>query len=384
MPRFIRPTSLRLPDDSIERHTTWLEIFFDLVFAMIIVQLSDRLTSNFTIAGIFQCSALLIPVLWAWVSYTVFAARFDNNDGIHWAVTFIIMFAGAIMAIQIPTALEDGGNIFAIGFIISQISLLFLYLRPYNDKATPKNMLHLYMGGFGLGVSCWIVSLFFDPPVNFKFWILGMTIYLTTPWVGKRKILSKAPLDTMYIPERFGSFIVIIIGQIIAAVIYGLEKASWHPSSVLTGVMAFALAILAWGQYYRFTQIADYKCTLGSGQPYIYTHIPFIISLMIIGVCAQKYIADAQIQPIVELTLCLSLIVYLVSFFLLQYIAIKKCKVRALVYMGGIISLLILFYSTPLSPMILMSGVVLIFTALFAIQYYLGRHLIQFHDKRGN
>ena len=60
MARFIRPVSLRLPDEKIERHTTWLEIFFDLIFAVIVVQLSDRLSNNFTLTGLFQCAALLI------------------------------------------------------------------------------------------------------------------------------------------------------------------------------------------------------------------------------------------------------------------------------------------------------------------------------------
>jgi low temperature requirement protein LtrA len=52
MLRFIRSTSLRLPDENNERHATWLEIFFDLIFAVIVVQLSDRLSNNFTLTGL--------------------------------------------------------------------------------------------------------------------------------------------------------------------------------------------------------------------------------------------------------------------------------------------------------------------------------------------
>lgn len=373
MSRFIRPTSLRLPDKKNERHATWLEIFFDLIFAVIVVQLSDRLSNNFTLTGLFQCSALLIPSMWTWVSYTVFSARFDNNDGIHWLMTFIIMYAGAVMAIQIPTALENGGTGFSTGFIISQISLLFLYLRPHLDKTTPKNITHLYIIGFGLAGICWIVSLFFDPPEKFILWTLGMSIYLIIPWIGKKKVLFKAPLDTLYIPERFGSFIVIIIGQIVTSVVFGLESASWYPSSVVTSVMAFALAILIWGQYYLFTQIADYKLTLGSGQFYIYTHIPLVFSLMITGVCAKNFISNTQIHQNVKNTFCFSIILYLTSFYLLQYISIPKFEIRGIVYLGGISAILGLFYGNSFSPMLIMTGIVLVFITLFAIQYRLGR-----------
>ncbi len=372
MARFIRPASLRLPDEKIERHTTWLEIFFDLIFAVIVVQLSDRLSNNFTLTGLFQCAALLIPSMWTWVSYTVFAARFDNNDVIHWIMTFIIMFAGAVMAIHIPTALEDGGTGFSIGFIISQISLLFLYLRPLHDKTVPKHFTHFYIIGFGSALICWIVSLFFDPPHKFIFWTLGMSIYLSIPWIGRKKVLSKVPLDTVYFPERFGAFTVIVLGQMITAVVVGLKSASWHPSAVVTSIMAFALAILIWGQYYLFTQIADYKCTLGSGQPYIYSHIPLIISLLILGSCAQEFIPNTEIHSNVKNIFCFSIILYLTSFCLLQYIAIPKFKIRGVVYLGAISAILGLFYLYPLSPMIIMIGIVLIFIALFATQYRFG------------
>lgn len=370
MSDFIRATQLRLPEEN-ERHGTWLDIFFDLIFSVMVVQLSDRLSNNLNPMGLFQCSALFIPSLWTWASYTVFAARFDNNDGIHWLMTFIIMFAGAVMAIQIPTALEYGGTGFSIGFIISQISLLLLYLRPHQDKTTPKNLTRLYIIGFGLGVMCWIISLFFDAPTKYILWMIGMSIYFITPWIGRKKILSKAPLDTFYIPERFGAFTVIILGQIIASVVFGLESSSWLPTSVVTSIMAFALAMLIWGQYYWFTQIADFKCTLGSGQPYIFTHIPLINSMIIIGVCAQNFISNTEIHPNVKAIFCFSIILYLSSFCLLQYIARPKFKMLGLIYFGGILTIIGLFYWSALSSMILMSEVVFVFIALFFIQYQL-------------
>lgn len=369
MLRFIRSTSLRLPSEEVERHATWLEIFFDLIFAVIVIKISDRLSNHLTPIGILQCAALFIPVMWTWASYTVFAARFDNNDGIHWLMTFVIMFAGVIMAIQIPVALEKGATGFAIGFLIAQISLLLLYSRTLYDSLTPKNVTMLYMIGFGLGGVCWIISLLFDPLIKFILWTIGMCIYLLIPWIGRKRTLSKVPLDAVYIPERFGAFTIIIMGQIIASVVFGLESASWYPSSVLTSILAFILAILIWVQYFRFTQVADYKCTLGSGQPYIYTHIPLIISLIIIGVCAEDFITKPKlIHENVNIIFCFAIILYLTSFYLLQYVAIRKFKIRALSYVGGIIAILFLFFFYPFSPMIIMLGIVVIFMILFCIQ----------------
>jgi low temperature requirement protein LtrA len=231
------------------------------------------------------------------------------------------------------------------------------------------------MIGFGIGGICWIISLSFFPPIKFILWILGMSVYLSVPWIGRKRILSKAPLHTSYIPERFGSFTIIILGQIIASVVFGLESASWQLASVLTSIMAFILAIIIWGQYYRFTRTADYKCTLGSGQPYIYSHIPLIISLLILGVCSKDFISNTLINRSVNSIFCFSLILYLTSFYILQYLTIKKSKIRGISYIGGIFALLILFFVHPLSPMLTMSGIVTIFMILFGIQYFLGRHM---------
>lgn len=370
MSRFIRSTSLRLPNDETERHTTWLEIFFDLIFAVIVIQLSKTLLTHLDLLGILKYSALLMPIIWTWASYTVFAARFDNNDGIHWLMTFVVMFAGAIMAIQIPFALDKGADGFAIGFLIAQISILLLYAKAAYDRSTPKKLTGLYLIGFTLGGVFWVTSLFFSPPTKFILWIFGMTIYLLVPWIGRKQILSKASLDTVYIPERFGAFTVIILGQMVAAVVFGLGSTNWQISSAIMSMLAFVLAVLIWVQYYTFTRIVEYKCTLGSGQPYIYSHIPLLVSLMLIGVCTEDLIKSArQIHENVNILFCFSIILYLISFYLLHYFTVRKFQTIRQCYLVGMIAILCLAFFYSSSSLIIMMGAVVIFMAIFWVQY---------------
>ena len=366
--------SLRLPREDGERHATWLEIFFDLIFAVIVVQLSSRLSSPLDINSIIESCALFMPVMWTWASYTVFAARFDNNDFIHWVITFVIMFAGVIMAIQIPFALEEGANGFAVGFIISQISLIALYSRTNIENLAHKKMITLYLIGYGAAVVCWLVSIYFDSPAKFVLWFVGMSIYFATPWIGRKKILSKAPLDPFYIPERFGSLTVIILGQTVASVVFGLEFAHWQMSSVLMGILSFILAVLIWVQYYLFNQMAQYKCTLGSGQPYIYTHIPFIISLIVIGVCTQDFIqASTVIHENVNVYFCAAIIINLLSFYLFFKITVRKYKLVRMAYTLSVLAIILLFFLHSLSSLVIMAGIVLIFSAILGVQYFSSR-----------
>ncbi|MGA2655468.1 MAG: low temperature requirement protein A [Gammaproteobacteria bacterium] len=367
MSRYIHKTTLRTPHEKLERHMTWLEIFFDLIMAVVVIQLSDKLSANLSVQGVIESAALFIPTMWVWVSYTIFAARFDNNDVIHWLMTFIIMFAGVIMAIQIPSAFEAGANGFALGFLLSQITLLLLYSRAFFEQSTPRNMLYLYMIGFGLATLCWFISLFVTTE-KFWFWFLGMLIYLITPWIGRKHILSKVPLNPIYIPERFGAFTMIIIGQLVASVVFGLEVANWHLNAVLTSIMSFIFAALIWGQYYRFIQTADYTCSLGSGQPYIYHHIPMIISMIIMGACVQELIKNSTFaQGEVYSIFCFAIILYLLSFYSLYYLTLIDRKLPTISYLIAIIGILFLFFTYHFTPAFLMLGLVIVFSGLMMV-----------------
>lgn len=376
MPYLIRKPTLRLPREGVERHATWLEIFFDLIFSILVVRISASLLLNISYIEVLKGAALFIPIMWTWASYTVFAARFDNNDFYHWLMTFLLMFAGVIMALQIPRAFDSGATVFSLGFLLGQIVLLLLYTRIIFDNTTPKDMKLLYLFGFGTAGICWAISLFFESPLKFVFWAIGMCIYLLIPWIGKRKILSKAPLDNIYLPERFGAFTIIILGQIIASVVFGLDSTSWHLAAMITSIMAFVLALLIWVQYYRFTLVSEYKCSIGSGQPYIYTHIPLIISLIFIGVCVEDSIKNStQVNPTVHVIFYFAILLYLSSFYLLQFISFYNFKVRGVSFILSIIAISLLFFLYPMPPVWTISGLVFIFACLFAFQFWLGTRI---------
>lgn len=369
--RFIRPIALRIPDE-IERHASWLELFFDLVYAIILTELGTRLFHDFTYFGVLECIGLLMPILWTWTSYTVFSARFDNDDSFHWIMTFIIMFAGIVMAIQISDAFEGGSLGFSIGFLISQIALVILYLRSMYGSRKSKTITALYAIGIGSGGIILIFSLFLDWPLNIILWAFVMSMYLAIPWIGRKNILSRAPLHPVYIPERFGSFTIIILGQTVASVVLGLKFAHWNATSITTSILSFILAVTIWGQYYRITEIADFKGTLHSGQAFIYTHIPLIISLITLGVCAEKFIVAPKVMDETDNHIfCFAVLLYLTSFYLLQYTTTSKFKFRGKIFVVLAIAILALFSFNLLPAVYTLLGLDIIFVLLFFMLYML-------------
>src|SRR3712207_5915000 len=103
--QLLRPPRLRTAETGGElRHATWMELFFDLVFVVAVAALGSRLSEDYSLTGIFQFGALFVPVWWAWVGHTIYAARFDTDDVVHRLATAAMMLAAAGIAVQIPTA----------------------------------------------------------------------------------------------------------------------------------------------------------------------------------------------------------------------------------------------------------------------------------------
>jgi low temperature requirement protein LtrA len=62
------------------RRATWLELFYDLVFVVIIFQLARNLEEDFSLNGFLGFLAFFVLVWWSWTGAVFYATRFDTDD----------------------------------------------------------------------------------------------------------------------------------------------------------------------------------------------------------------------------------------------------------------------------------------------------------------
>src|SRR3982751_5319244 len=75
-----------------ERHASWLELFFDLVFVLAVAEVARTLAGHSDSGGLLKYAALFVPVWWSWVGFTFYADRFESEE----AAYRILMFAGML------------------------------------------------------------------------------------------------------------------------------------------------------------------------------------------------------------------------------------------------------------------------------------------------
>lgn len=358
----IKAPKLRQPGEA-DRHATWLELFFDLVFVVSISQLSDKLIHNLNWVGLFEFIFLFTPIWWLWVIHTAYSTRFDVDSATHFIGTFLIMFAASFMTVQIPSALDAGANKFAAGFILAGAIIVLFYGRITYFIPHLQRMSLLFIAGFGGGLLLWIFSIFLAPPLKFWLWAVGMLIILLTPWLGKNILYKLPSFDEKHVPERFGLFTIIVLGETIAGVILGLKDASWSLTSILFGCAAFILAIVIWFQYYSYLRRADFHCNLRV--QFLYVHFPLALSLVMLGVAIEAEIAaiDDFYPANVHNFLYCGTMIWLAFFYLMQRISRNK-KPCLVTLCSSIVMVSILYFFSTSSPLVFLIGLDLIFLIL--------------------
>jgi low temperature requirement protein LtrA len=288
---------IKHPDNepgSTERHATWLELFFDLVFVVAVAQITHRLETSLDAGNLLTSVGLFLPIWWIWAGHTVYATRFDTGDPPYNILTFVQMFALAAIAVQLSHFGHASANIYALAYLLARGILLVMLARAYRNIPPARPATRLYLVGFGAGALCWAASLAVQGTAKYALWGVGMAVDMMTPWYGWiRGFLKQFSVEHSHLSERFGLLIIILLGETVVAIVSGLSETGWSGATLATAVAGFLLAILIWWLYFSFLEQARGEMELRSGQPYIYIHLPLIIGIGGIGVGIQKSILAA-------------------------------------------------------------------------------------------
>src|SRR5919201_2279322 len=200
--RWFQPPRLLTLAEEGERHASWLELFFDLVFVVAITQLSHQLVVDHSAGGFLRFAALFVPVYVAWQGYMAYATRFDTDDLAFRVAYFAAMLAIAAMAVLIDDVAHGRHSAeFAIAYVVLRSVMIGLYWRAWRAVPEARPLIRFYGGGYSVAVAIWLVSLAFQPPSRYVVWGIAIALELSLPPLGTR-IHRRVPTSASHVPER--------------------------------------------------------------------------------------------------------------------------------------------------------------------------------------
>ena len=294
--RWLRPPQLRTLDtDQDERHATWLELFFDLVFVISIAEVVHTLEDYRTLADFAGTAGMFVAVWWAWVGYTVYADRFDTDDLLHRVLVLAGMLAVVAMALSVHDALHGGSARFALAFVAVRGVVLLLNARARRHAAEARPLLNLYLTAFSIGASLWLVSVLVPEPARYLLWGVALVIELSAPWVGRHQI-ARAPIHASHLVERFGLFTLIVLGESVISVAQGVAKGTaqgdWTAAMATAAVAGFLVVASLWWLYFDRLDDGTIRSVL-RGLIWNYAHLPLLAGLVSVALGIEYAVREA-------------------------------------------------------------------------------------------
>jgi low temperature requirement protein LtrA len=211
------------PSAADDRRVTWVELFFDLVFVAAVAQVGSPLAADYSFQALGRYAFLLLVTWWAWHGYAVYATRFDNDDAPQRFTIFLQMIAVIFMAANAEEGLDSVSSAgFAAAYAVMRLILVGQYLRAARQPAA-RRLATDYAVGFGAAAVLWLVSSLVPVPWRYVLWAAALAIDLGTAVVAARHTLALPP-HAAHLPERFGLFTLILLGEAIVAVMKGIQS----------------------------------------------------------------------------------------------------------------------------------------------------------------
>jgi low temperature requirement protein LtrA len=287
--RLSEPPRLRTLGEDETRRSTWLELFFDLVFVVAVAQLGQQLSQDVSAEGLFRFLGFSVPVWWAWMGFTFYANRFDTDDLPYRLLVFVAMLGVAALATTLPDAFAGASRAFVLSYVFVRLVLLVLYARAIRHVDEGRAIAVFYFAAFSAAVVVWLASLLFPAPERYWVWVLALAIELPAPIVGWRLIPS-GPVDPRHAPERLGLLTIIVLGESVFAVVFGVTDVTWSSEALLAALGGFVCAAAFWWIYFEFVN-PEYafaalrrRGRILRGLVFVYSNFPVIAGLAALGI----------------------------------------------------------------------------------------------------
>ncbi|HWI11381.1 MAG TPA: low temperature requirement protein A, partial [Burkholderiaceae bacterium] len=270
------------------------ELFFDLIYAFAITQLSHRLLEQLTPLGALQTLVLWFAVWLGW-QYTCWVTNWFNPENLRMRLMlFALMLLGLAMGATIPAAFAGAGLAFAACYAAIQVGrTLFVLLNLRAAPALRPNFRRI-MGWVCISAALWIAGGLSDGSTRLTLWIAAVASEYLAPMIGfalpvlGRSRTSEWTIEGGHLAERNQLFVMIALGESILATGASFSQSPHLDAPTLIALaVAFAGSVAMWWIYFDTASEHGTHAITGSDDPgrigayFHYVHVTLIAGIIV-------------------------------------------------------------------------------------------------------
>jgi low temperature requirement protein LtrA len=360
-----------------DRSVSFLELFYDLVFVVVIARAAHHLAEHLTWLGLVEFGAIFGLIWLAWVNGTTYHDLHGREDGRSRTFIFIQMLIMAVLAVFTSDATGEDGAAFAITFSILMLVLSWLwYSVRRQDSEEWSELTGRYLTAMVGSTILMTISAFL--PDNARLiawwvflvgWILGGLFIRTGTDPETTPELSAG--DSLV--ERFGLFIIIVLGEVVVGVVTGISDADPGARAVITGLLGLVIGFGVWWSYFDFIGRRLPAGNRDIASRWMFSHLPLAMAIAAAGaamVSLVEHATDERAPAATSWLLTGSIAIALISMVLIMLTLadyerlpeLYQPVVRSVVVAAGVVAAI--GFIRP-APWLLLLLVIIVLTALW-------------------
>ena len=236
-----------------ERSVGFIELFYDLVFVVVIARAAHHLSEHLTWQGVFEFAVIFGMIWLAWLNGSIYQDLHGREDGRSRTYIFNQMGILAVLGVYTADAAGETGDGFAITYTVLLLLLTWMWFQVRRQDAEEfMAVTFRYLVGMGVSVAVMVVSVVVSPGWQIGLWaalLVGWLLFmiLMEDWRG---VSSMRPTDST--AERFGLFTIIVLGEVVVGVVTGLSEAERDFRTIATGLLGLGIGFGFWWTYFDF------------------------------------------------------------------------------------------------------------------------------------
>ena len=293
----------RYEDRPSDRRVTFLELFFDLVFVVVISQLAHRLAAHPSWAGVGWFVFLFYAIGSSWANGTLYHDLHGTDDVSARVFTFSQMLAVAVMAAFIADIPGPGSAPFALAFAANTLVLVVLWFRTGFHDASHRPASIPYSVAYLVSAVLFVASVAVEGVGRYWIWAAGLAVQLGGLLIGFRRWTPPEQQEgtaviaaTPSLIERNGLFVIIVLGEVIIGAVDGMaEVATQDRGVVWIGLLGVLVAVGLWWCYF---DLASHRAPASERtQLWMYLHMVLVIAIAAGGAGVLNTVEHAN-EPI--------------------------------------------------------------------------------------
>ncbi|HEY7598796.1 MAG TPA: low temperature requirement protein A [Candidatus Limnocylindrales bacterium] len=270
-----------------DRSVSFLELLYDLVYVAVIAQAAQRLSTDISGVAIGQFAVVFTLIWIAWVNGTLYLELHGREDGRTRLSVFFQMGIVALLAVYAGIAADDlGGARFALVYVGFLLTLAWLWNsvrrqdRPEVARVTLQYELVLVVSA-----AVMLGSAILEPGTRLLVWAAFGGLWIATMLgLGFRtRSFSIGVTPTHSMVERFGLFILIVLGEVVVGVVDGLSHAEQDAITVVTGSLAMIIGFGFWWIYFDLVGRREPRPEGRRIVTWVLSHLPITLAISAAG-----------------------------------------------------------------------------------------------------